>query len=191
MTSEPVSADVAQSARDHLLLILGVAVAVAVITLAGYAWLDSRKTPTITFLATPDTNIAVETRGAVSTPGVIFLDPGSRMIDAVGASGGLTADADRSLINLSARVSDGQIIVIPTQSSGSGLSTDGLINVNTASVEELKQLPGIGEVLAQRIVAYREFNGPFQNSGELTEVEGVSASLAESLEPYITVTGDD
>lgn len=159
--------------------------------MAGYAWMDSRSTPTIIFLATPDSLIAADIRGAVSTPGVVHLDPGSRMIDAVDAAGGLAPDADRSLINLSTRVSDGQMIVIPTQAPTDSISSDGRININTASAEQLKDLPGIGDVLAQRIVLYREFNGPYMNPNDLQKVEGISPTLIESLLPYITVTGDD
>lgn len=174
-----------------LLHFLLASVAVAIFVMAGYSWLNSRTPPSIIFLATPDSRIATEMRGAISTPGVVFLSPGSRMIDAVDAAGGLAPDADRSLINMSSRVSDGQIIVIPTQVPAGSVTSDGRININTASVEELKNLPGIGDVLAQRIVLYREFNGPFQNPSDLQDVEGISPSLVESLLPYISVTGDD
>lgn len=116
------------------------------------------------------------------------------MIDVVEAAGGLTSDADRALINLSSRVNDGQVITIPTIASEdltTGSNQSGLININTASADELKQLPGIGDVLANRIIAYREFNGPYQTVDDLTNVEGVSSTLVDSIRDLITVSGDD
>lgn len=191
MNPPPVSSESANETRLTALQLLIGMIALAVFVMAGFAWIDSRTTPTIIFLATPDTRIAADVRGAVSTPGVVRLVPGSRMIDAIDAAGGLSPDADQSLINLSARVSDGQMIVIPTQAPADTVSADGRVNINTASVDQLKQLPGIGDVLAQRIVLYREFNGPFMTPGDLENVEGISPALVESLLPYITVTGDD
>lgn len=169
-------------------------VAMAVFAIATAMWLDSRSTPKITFMGTPEMSIAIEVRGAVATPGVVFLEPGDRIIDVVQAAGGLTSEADRTLINLSARVSDGQVITIPTiaiTDSTTGSGNARLININTASADELKQLPGIGDVLANRIIAYREFNGPFQTVDDLTNVDGVSSSLVDSLRDLITVTGND
>lgn len=172
------------------MLIIGIAAAVIVIF--SYSWIESRSVQTITILGTPRTQIAVDVRGAVSTPGVIYLEPGARLIDVLNATGGLTANADSSLINLSTRVIDGQMIVIPTlPPTEPEQSSVGLININTASVEELKQLPGIGDVLAQRIILYREFNGPFQSVDDLENVEGISTSLIESIRPHISVTGND
>lgn len=182
----------AEKLRESILGVFIIAVATAVIVFFGYSWLDSRRVPLITFVATPQSQIAVDVRGAVLTPGVVYLEPGSRLVDVVNSSGGLTSSADSTLINLSSRVVDGQMITIPTVSpSGSAQHSSGLININTASMEELKQLPGIGDVLAQRIVAFREFNGPFQTIDQLIEVEGISDSLVESLRPYITVSGND
>lgn len=191
MSVPPVSNDVARSTRDTLIALLGVAALVAISMMFAFSWLDSRTAPTIVFLATPDASIAAEVRGAVSTPGVVYLAPGSRMIDAVDATGGLSPDADRSLINLSTRIHDGQVIVVPTRPSSSEETGSGLININSASIDQLKELPGIGDVLAQRIVTYREINGPYQTVEDLVNVEGISESLVESLRPLITVTDND
>lgn len=192
-TKSPQQPDT-ESLRNTLLFGLALLVAMAVFTIATAMWLDSRSTPRITFMGTPEMSIAIDVRGAVATPGVIYLDPGDRMIDVVEAAGGLTSDADRALINLSSRVNDGQVITIPTIASAD-LTTDsnqsGLININTASADELKQLPGIGDVLANRIIAYREFNGPYQTVDDLTNVEGVSSTLVDSIRDLITVSGDD
>lgn len=168
--------------------------AMAVFAISTAMWLDSRSTPRITFMGTPEMSIAIDVRGAVATPGVVYLQPGDRMIDVVDAAGGLTSDADRALINLSSRVSDGQVVTIPTEASAdttNGTGQDELININTANADELKQLPGIGDILANRIIAYREFNGPYQSVDDLTNVEGVSSTLVDSLRDRITVSGDD
>lgn len=192
MTPQPASSEDVSDARMSLIGYFGIIVAVAFLLITTASWLDARKVPTITFVATPQGQIAVDVRGAVSTPGVIYLDSGARMIDVVNTSGGLSSDADRSLVNMSSRVMDGQLVVIPTQvPDGDVGAATSLININSASVDELKELPGIGDVLAQRIVAYREVNGPFQTTGELHNVEGVSTSLVESLQPYISVSGND
>lgn len=193
MSAEPVSEADAAEVRSTIMWFLGIAAAAALFVIFTYSWLDSRKTPTIVFLATPEMSIAVDVRGAVSTPGVVYLDPGDRMIDLVESAGGLAPNADQSLINLSTRLSDGQVVMIPTQvpqRDVASAQTSSLININTASVEELKQLPGIGDVLAQRIVAYREFNGPFLTVDGLAEVDGISQNVVDAIRQYVTVTGD-
>lgn len=192
MNAQPASVEAAREIRASSLALLGLITAIAVLVFFTYSWMDSRKVPTITFVATPTSHIAVDVRGAVSTPGVAYLEPGSRLIDVVESSGGMTSDADQSLVNLSSRVMDGQIVTIPTQSAvNASQNSSGRININTASIDELMQLPGIGEVYAQRIIAYREFNGPFQSIDELSDIEGISASLVESLQPYISVSDND
>lgn len=194
MNTEPVSLDDAAATRTLLLKLLGIILLAAVIVMFGFSWLDARKTPSITFMSSPDSQIAIDVRGAIATPGVVFLDSGDRIVDVVDVSGGFSPSADVSLINLSTRVYDGQMLVFPTQAPTEGSSSGvnpGLININSASVEELKQLPGIGDVLAQRIVLHREFNGPYLSPNDLTDVEGISPSLVESISPYITVTNND
>lgn len=192
MSAQPANSEEAAKVRESSLALLGVVLAVAVLVFFSYSWMDARKVPTITFIATPTSQIAVDVRGAVSTPGIVYLDPGSRLIDVIDSSGGMSSNADQSLVNLSSRVMDGQMIVIPTQSAGEvPINTSGLININSASIEELKQLPGIGDVLAQRIIVYREYNGPFQTTEDIGEVEGISSSLVESLRPYITISNND
>ncbi|MCO5224542.1 MAG: ComEA family DNA-binding protein [Thermomicrobiales bacterium] len=176
--------------RANTALILGVVVGTALIVFDVLWWMDDHREPQITFLATPHAEIAVEMRGAIATPGVIYLPPGARMIDAINASGGLTVEADRPLINLSTRVNDGQVVVIPTMPSGDSRS-ETLININTASVTELTQLPGIGDVLANRIVEYRELNGPYQRIEDLLNITGISTSLLEEIGHLITVSSGD
>lgn len=193
MSSPAASVRDTDSVKTWLWWFLSIASVVAVLGLSLFAWMDSRKVPMISFQATPRAELAVDIRGAVSTPGVVYVEPGDRLIDVVNEAGGLGPNADTALINLSERVSDGQLIVLPTIQIGPAEEEQvgGKININTASAEELTQLPGIGDVLAGRIVAYREANGPFQSVDELANVEGISANKVEELRPYVRVSGDD
>lgn len=188
---KPAAPDPIGEAKNAVLWFLGVASLVALLVLAVFAWIDSRKVPEIEFSAPPSAVAVVDIRGAVATPGVVSVQPGDRMIDVVNGAGGLTSEADINLVNMSTRVNDGQLIVIPTISPLGESQNDGKININTASVAELDQLPGIGSVRAEQIVAYRQANGPFQSIDDLVEVEGISPTLLETLRPLIRVTGDD
>ena len=195
MNPLPASQEKVEDAWKTILWLLAMVAAACIAAFATISWLDSRAEPTITILVPQNQEIAVEVRGAISTPGVVVIEPGDRMIDVINASGGFAPNADKPLVNLSTRVVDGQIIVIPTQvqvaANTETTSNTQKININTASVEELKELPGIGDVLAQRIVAYREFQGPFQDIDDLINVEGVSPTLVESLRDLVTVSGDE
>ena len=183
--------ETAKESKAWLIWFLGVASAVAILVVSMSSWVDAQKVPVITFQATPIVSVGVDVRGAVSTPGVVMVNPGDRLIDVVDRAGGLSPNADLALINLSSRVSDGQMIVLPTQVPPGEFEGDELVNINTASVDELMQLPGIGEVLAARIVAYRETNGPFQSVDDLANIEGISFSLVDKLRPHVRISGGD
>jgi competence protein ComEA len=143
--------------------------------------------------------IAVDVRGAVATPGVVVLPSGARLVDAIAASGGLAPDADDATLNLAARVGDGEVVTIPAETPATPVQTHspsiggnpqtGLVNINTATAAELEALPGIGPVIGERIVAYREANGPFQSVNALTAVDGISDTMLETLRPLVTVDG--
>lgn len=205
MIGRPVSRTV------HVLIwaAIGVVLAIAAILL----WSQQRERAIVVQPLPLDATIVVDVRGGVATPGIARLPGNARVADAVAAAGGLTADADVSRINLAARLADGQRLTIPTggqpialgsmpatTASGppsgptpppqpTGTMSPKLVNLNTATAAELKSLPGIGDVLAGRIVEYREANGPFRTVDQLHEVRGVSAKLVENLRPLVTVDG--
>ena len=147
----------------------------------------------------PTIVIAIE--GAVGTPGVYELPGGSRVQNAVNAAGGLTANADLASVNPAAPLEDGERVIVPfkatpapvveanaTRPEGqSDPSATGPLNINTASADELDELPGIGEVIAERIVEYRESHGAFSSIEELAEVSGISERMVDDLQPLITV----
>ncbi len=140
--------------------------------------------------------VVVHVAGAVSSPGVYTLPADSRVDDAVRAAGA-TADADLSQLNLAQKLADGQKITVPvagaTPADGSSAATTadsdngGLININTATQEELESLPSIGEVRAQAIITYREEHGGFRTIDELKEVSGIGDKIFADISPHITV----
>ncbi|MGB9754007.1 MAG: DNA-binding protein [Roseiflexus castenholzii] len=137
--------------------------------------------------------------GAVRAPDVYQLPVGARVKDLVLAAGGLSDDADIERINLAAPIADGQhvrvpwigdgatmAVTAPAESPASGESS-GLIDLNRATAAELDALPGIGNVLANRIVEWREREGPFQSVDDLGKVEGIGPALLAKLKPLVTV----
>ena len=138
--------------------------------------------------------LVIHVSGAVLNPGVYQLPPGSRVQDAIHAAGGLLPEADESALNLAALLKDGQRVqaVTPAQAqatTASGSASGIPVDINSASQEALESLPGIGPVLAQRIIAYRENNGPFAAVEDLQQVEGVGADTFEKLRDLVTAGG--
>ena len=150
----------------------------------------------VTTSASPSAaTLIVDVAGAVRKPGVYEFAEGQRVIDAVNAAGGPTGKADLTSLNLAAPLTDGTQVLVP-RSAGAGVpiygagTTSGsttLINVNTASATELEELPGIGEVLAGEIIAYRTENGPFTSVDELDEVSGIGPATLEDIRDQVTV----
>ena len=122
--------------------------------------------------------------GAVRTPGVVEVPEGSRAAEALELAGGMTTEADPFYVNLAEIVTDGQKLYFPTASEA---EEEGLVNINTASAEELCTLPGIGASRAADIVRYREKNGAFQTKEDIMKVSGIKQNAYDKLCDRITV----
>lgn len=152
------------------------------------------------------TELLVHVAGAVARPGVYRLSPGARVVDAVAAAGGLTADADGDAINQAESLRDGDRVYVPRidevasvpigvtsgdlpadGGSGAGPTTPaGPIDLNTADVDQLDELPGVGPATAAAIVAYRTAHGPFASVDDLAEVRGIGPAKLEALRNSVT-----
>lgn len=138
----------------------------------------------------PAARLTVHVAGEVTRPGVVRLDPGARVVDAIEAAGGATTAAVLSGVNLAAEVVDGAQIIVPSRlpRAGSALSPDdGIVAVNTATASDLETLPGVGPVLAGRIVAHREESGPFSAVEDLLDVAGIGETTLSRLRPLIRI----
>jgi competence protein ComEA len=155
--------------------------------------LDLRTAPSIAIVVPSEpAMIVVEIEGAVESPGIYELPFGSRVHDLLEASGGYLSTSDLAAINQAALLIDGQRLFVPTRETAesSRLAASPvslLIDINRATAKELDQLPGIGEVKAEAIVAYRNQNGPFQSVDDLLLVEGISANLLADIRPFVMV----
>ncbi len=143
--------------------------------------------------------IMVHISGEIYNPGLVELPYGSRVIDAVNLAGGLKKEADLDKINLAKKLSDEEKIYIPkvgedinpiedftgVQTGVQNDSINGKININTCTKEQLMSLPGIGEVLAGRILEYREQN-QFKNIEDIKNVSGIGEKKFESIKELIT-----
>ena len=144
---------------------------------------------------TQETVIFVDIKGEVKNPGVYQMKVGDRVKDALDAAGGLTAEADSQKVNLAQRVEDQMVIVVPkvgeevTEIPAGVMSQEaakeGKVNINTATVEELKTLKGVGEKKAEAIIEYRKKNGSFKTKEDLMKVRGIGKKLFESFQERI------
>ncbi len=160
----------------------------------------STPVPTSTPAPTPTpAPIRIHVSGAVRQPAVYRLPPGSIVQDAVETAGGPAADADLDCINLALELQDQQQVYVPHQGeqsppppvSGGASEGDGaggtLVNINTATDAELETLPRVGPATAQRIIAHREANGPFETIEDIQDVSGIGPATFEGLKELITV----
>jgi competence protein ComEA len=189
----------------------------AALLLAGWTWLDRPRVEpappepagqtlgAVTDAPIPSVGEAAETSevvvvsvvGLVARPGLVTLPSGARVADAVQAAGGLLPDADPASVNLAALVTDGaQIAVgVPGIAGGPGgdvggataAGSGGRLDLNSATAAELDGLPGIGPVLAQRIVDHRARNGPFRSVDQLDDVPGIGPAIAAELAELVAV----
>ena len=146
--------------------------------------------------------IMVHIIGEVKNQGVVVLESGARIVDAIDAAGGETDEADLTKLNLAYILNDGEKIKVPKKgeeqqeyiTSTSGLETSEenktesqKININTANLEELTKLPGIGEATANKIISYRKETGKFKTIEDLKNVPGIGNSKFDNLKDMITI----
>ncbi len=156
--------------------------------------------PSASSAATP-AEIVVYVCGAVRRPGVYHMATGARISDLLEAAGGAAAKAELQAVNLAARLADGEQVVVPAQgasvvaaaSAGAGDSNGGAaaatapVNLNTATLEQLDALPGVGPATAQKIIDYRTANGGFKSVDDLKNVSGIGDAKFADLQPLVTV----
>lgn len=147
-----------------------------------------------------EVTILVHVLGAVARPGIVELAPGARVVDAVAAAGGLAADADPGGVNLARALVDGEQLVVPKVGeapqpaaaatggqAGGAASGGGRVSLNQADVAALDTLPRIGPALAQRIIDWREANGPFTDVSQLLEVAGIGDAVYSGLVDLVSL----
>ena len=179
------------------------AVALVAAIAAASIWIAGRPTPhsveVLIPTPSPPSPAQVHVVGAVRHPGVYTLAPGARIDDAVAAAG-LLAEADVHALNLAAPLTDGARIEVPTQAPGAqGIESEpaapteeaapsalapaalGLIDLNTATLEQLQQLEGVGPVRAEAIVEYRRLHGPIERVDDLLDIVGIGEKTVESI----------
>jgi competence protein ComEA len=143
----------------------------------------------------PPPEVVVHVVGAVRRPGLYQLPDGSRIDDAIRKAGGARPRADLSFVNLAAPVADGQQILVPTRTkpgaTPAGVAAppapSGPVHLNTATLEQLDELPGVGPVTAEKILAYREEHGAFQSIDELDAVPGIGPARLEELRQVVAL----
>ncbi|MDO5065828.1 MAG: ComEA family DNA-binding protein [Propionibacteriaceae bacterium] len=143
----------------------------------------------------PPRQLRIHVLGAVASPGVVRVPEGSIVEDALQAAGGLLPEAAPGELNLAATVADGQQVIIGTHDEPrsevvtptAAVSATGLLDLNTATDQQLQDLPGVGPVLAADIIAWRTEHGPFTEVSQLQEVSGVGPKTYERLAALVTV----
>ncbi|MCI7244028.1 MAG: helix-hairpin-helix domain-containing protein [Lachnobacterium sp.] len=143
--------------------------------------------------------VTVYVCGAVRHPGVYTLEDGLRIADAIEAAGGFKKSASRNAWNLAEKLTDGNMYTIPTKEeadavesadSGDGHASqvqDDKVHINTAGIEELMKLPGVGQARAEAIISYREEHGTFVSPEDIMKVSGIKTALFEKMKDNIAV----
>jgi competence protein ComEA len=141
----------------------------------------------------PSGTVVVSVVGLVASPGLVTLPAGARVADALAAAGGLLPEADPATVNAAAVLTDGQQIAVgvpgvaPSSDAAAGAPAGGLLDLNTATAADLDALPGIGPVLAQRIVDHRAEHGPFTSVDQLDDVSGIGPAIFAELAERVRV----
>jgi competence protein ComEA len=186
--------------RTQLALWAAAAIAIA---LLGARYLRSPPAPSPAATTAPAISVTerrpsaatVHVAGAVRRPGVYRLRPGERVDDAVRRAGGATSKADLGAVNLAAKVEDGRQILVPERAPpapaaaapGQPPAAGAPLNLNTATLEQLDTLPGVGPATAEKILAYRDEHGGFGSVDELGQVPGIGDKRLATLREQVRV----
>ena len=190
--SDDESRRLPRPARLLLSGVIGVAVIGLALVAAGVVWDSRTGTQTISSPETVDTDaptkktpavVVVHVSGAVVRPGLVQLDEGARVVEAIDAAGGAANDSAVHQLNLARPVMDGEQIVVPRAGEvveqGAG---NGPISLSRSSAEKLQELPGVGPAIADRIIRWREENGPFRALEDVLAVSGIGEATLEQLQ---------
>ncbi len=135
------------------------------------------------------TIIYVHVCGAVASPGVYEFTGEERIFDAIERAGGMTLDADTTYLNMAKLLTDGMKLYVPTKEEVANMAdgSSNIVNINTASVQQLTTLPGIGQSKAEDIVNYRNENGEFQTIEDIMNIPGIKEAAFNKIKDYISV----
>lgn len=170
---------------------LVIALASAAFMAVSYWWLTQPVDAALPGVSPPpiqrstSARVVVDVQGLVRSPGVVELPVGARVLDAVAAAGGLKQGASAGT-NLARHVEDGEQIVIGPASDSATTVSNGRLRINSASQMQLEELPGVGPVLAARLISYRTEHGRFRNLAALDAVSGVGPSMLANLKDVIS-----
>ncbi|WZH36353.1 MAG: ComEA family DNA-binding protein [Microbacterium enclense] len=206
MTADPEPAPVALPARRRLgvgavivLVLVAFAVTVGIGMLRGTTGtqvVSAGPSQSATALVPAEAGLYVHVAGAVRAAGLYRLEAGDRVADAIALAGGFADDAERAGVNLARAVADGEQIVVPVMGSSPDPATGGatgttaagdLIDLNTATREQLDTLPRVGPAIADRIIAWRKENGRFTSVDDLGSVPGIGDKMLEGLRDLVRV----
>lgn len=184
--------------RRHALLAvacaLGIVLAGVKLVHAPHSPSASTATPLLTAPAVPapaPRTVAVDVEGAVRRPGLYHLPTGTRTADAIARAGGVTRRADKTLVNLAAPLTDGEQVLVPrvggvsARAGAAASSPTAPVDLNSATVEQLDTLPGVGPVTAQKIVEYRQEHGPFTSVDQLDAIAGIGPTRIDNLRGHV------
>ncbi|MET8093711.1 ComEA family DNA-binding protein [Micromonospora sp. NPDC005220] len=189
---------------------LAVVAVVVIVGAAGWAWRARPQSEPVAPLVSETASAApvgdpsvsgsgelvVAVAGKVRKPGLVRLPAGSRLADAVQAAGGALPGVDVALLNPARKIADGELIVVGVTpppgvaagpAAGDAAPAAGPLNLNTATLAQLDALPGVGPVLAQRILTHRDQHGGFKSVGDLRQVDGIGDARYEQLKDLVTV----